>query len=119
MTPDRFLAPFTRRDLLRDLGAGFGTLGLAGVLAGDALLSSVARASGANTDPLAPRFGHFPARAKRVIYLFMNGGPSHVDTFDPKPMLAKHNGQEPPKGMTRAGKTSKLMQSPLKFQKFG
>src|SRR6516165_6755803 len=99
MMPDNLLPPLTRRDLLRHVGAGFGTLGLAGVLAGDARFASAARAASASADPLAPRFGHFPARAKRVIYLFMNGGPSHVDTFDPKPMLTKYNGQEPPKGI--------------------
>src|SRR6202043_3683409 len=61
--------------------------------------------------PLAPRPPHFPARARRVIFLFMNGGPSHVDTFDPKPALAKYEGQKP------EGRDAKLgfMPSPFRF----
>ncbi|HUG66341.1 MAG TPA: DUF1501 domain-containing protein, partial [Pirellulaceae bacterium] len=67
--------PISRRDMLRHVGGGFGMLGLTGALA---------QRSAAAT--LAP---HFAPRAKRVIFLFMSGGPSQVDTFDPKPMLAK------------------------------
>ena len=97
-----------RRELLSAMGAGFGALGLAG------MLSSQATAAG----PMAPRAGHHKARAKRVIYLFMNGGPSHVDTFDPKPKLAEMNGKEPGKDTTRkAG--GKLMASPFTFHKHG
>src|SRR5262245_50852506 len=109
MTPAT--SPFgllSRRDMLRCMGGGFGALGLASVLAGEARPAS----------PLAPKAGHVPARAKRVIFLFMNGGPSHVDTFDPKPKLEEHHGQEPPKsGSTR--KAGKLMKSPFTFQKYG
>jgi hypothetical protein len=96
-----------RREFLSAMGAGFGALGLAGVLASEATAAG----------PMAPKAGHFKARAKRVIYLFMNGGPSHVDTFDYKPMLAEHNGKEPPKDSTRKG--GKLMASPFKFNKCG
>jgi hypothetical protein len=71
---------FSRRDLLRTMGAGFGVAGLA---------STLSAATGASLDPMAPKAPHFPARAKHVIFLFLNGGPSQVDTFDPKPMLAK------------------------------
>src|SRR4051794_16076894 len=80
----------TRRDLLRTMGAGFGSVGLAGVLG----------AAGIDTarDPLAPKPPHFAPKAKRVIYLFLNGGPSQVDTFDPKPMLDKYNGKPMPAG---------------------
>ncbi|MFM9067173.1 MAG: DUF1501 domain-containing protein, partial [Planctomycetota bacterium] len=71
---------YSRREMLQQLGAGFGLVGLAGVLA------EAQAAGGATSDtPLAVKSPHFPARAKRVIHLFMNGGPSHVDTFDPKP----------------------------------
>ncbi len=80
-----------RREMLRMMGAGFGAVGMAGVL-GAASVDPV-------RDPLAPKPPHFPAKAKRVIYLFLNGGPSQVDTFDPKPMLTKYNGQPMPAGI--------------------
>jgi hypothetical protein len=102
--------PMTRRDLLRRAGAGFGLLGLAGALDSAGLLGAAARAGE------APAAGptHFPAKAKRVIFLFMNGGPSHVDTFDPKPALTKFEGQKPD---TKFGKDAKLgfMPSPFAF----
>src|SRR5688572_27933435 len=72
----------TRRDALKHTACGFGYLALAGL------------AHAAN--PLAPRQGHHPARAKRVIFIFMQGGPSHVDTFDYKPALERHDGQSMP-----------------------
>jgi hypothetical protein len=68
-------------------GAGFGYL---------AFIDLLARAGARGLQPLAPRQGHHPARAKRIIFLFMHGGPSHVDTFDYKPMLEKKDGQELP-----------------------
>src|SRR5688572_1858331 len=79
----------SRRELLCRIGGGIGAVGLANVFADVGLLA----AAPANVNPLAPRQPHFPARAKRLIFLFMNGGPSHVDTFDPKPALTRHNGQ--------------------------
>ena len=84
----------TRRDLLRRSGMGFASLGLASLMAAEGLLTGEAQAATASINPLAPRSPHFPAKAKRVIHLFMNGGPSHVDTFDPKPALAKYAGQK-------------------------
>ena len=106
----------SRRDFIAGLGCGFGLLGLAGILAEDGL---AATGSGADSpaDPLANRGGHFPARAKRVIFLFMNGGPSHVDTFDPKPVLAEKHGQDGPAGKSRKG--GKLMKSPFSFSRYG
>src|SRR5262245_59685150 len=104
-------AAFSRRDMLRYCGAGFGTLGLAGVLAAD---TAAAPAAGSL---LSPRASHFPARAKRVIFLFMNGGPSHVDTFDPKPALETNDGKDPPSTVARA--KGKLMKSPFTFRKYG
>lgn len=74
----------SRRDFLRRSGAGVGTLGLASVLASEA----------GYVDPLSPKQPHFPARAKNVIFLFMYGGPSHVDLFDYKPALEKHAGKK-------------------------
>jgi hypothetical protein len=105
---------YTRRDLLRTIGSGFGALGLASVLASESL------AAVGSSNPLAPKSPQFTPKAKRVIFLFMNGGPSHIDTFDPKPALTKHHGEAPPasldKGRT-AGRT--LMGSPFKFAKQG
>lgn len=110
--------PITRREMLRRVGTGFGTLGLASLLAETNLLTAAPSAA----NPLAPRAPHFPAKAKRIIFLFMNGGPSHVDTFDPKPMLTKFNGQRPPALNsidTMRNGNSTLMQSPFAFKKCG
>jgi hypothetical protein len=98
----------TRRDLLRRAGAGFGLLGLAGALDAAGLLGQAAAAGRT----------HFPARAKRVIVLFMNGGPSHVDTFDPKPALKKYEGQKPDGSFGRAAKLG-YMPSPFAFRPHG
>jgi hypothetical protein len=93
----------TRRELLSTLGAGFGIPALH-----------------AATNPLAVRSPHFPAKAKRVIYLFLNGGPSQVDTFDPKPMLDKYHGQPAPSGNLKTErKTGNLMRSPFQFKRCG
>jgi hypothetical protein len=110
----------TRRDVLCRIGGGFGALGLASVFA-DAGLLSAALAS-RNSNPLAPKPPHFPARAKRLIFLFMNGGPSHVDTFDPKPALVRHAGQQVPQSwQIESGRrnNSALMPSPFRSRRFG
>src|SRR5262245_54741136 len=89
----------TRRQMLGRMGSGFASLGLAGLMAREGLLSSPAIAaplSGPNINPLAPKPPQLPAKAKRVIFLFMNGGPSQVDTFDPKPELTKQHGKPLP-----------------------
>ncbi len=101
----------SRREVLARAGCGFGLLALADLLAGEA------RAA----DPLAPREPHFKARAKRVIFLYMPGGPSHVDTFDPKPALAKHDGKPLPFAKPRLErvKTGNLLASPWKFHRRG
>src|SRR6201993_525601 len=110
----------TRRDLLRRSGMGFASLGLAGLMAAEGLLAHEAKAATGSINPLAPKKPHFPAKAKRVIHLFMNGGPSHVDTFDPKPMLAKYAGKELPKPNLRTErKTGAAFPSPFKFQRYG
>src|ERR1700676_864933 len=104
----------TRRDALMTMGAGFWMLGLA-----DVLNAGVNPAISA-ANPLAPKAPHFPARAKHVIFLFLNGGPSQVDTFDPKPMLAKYNGKPIPAGNLKTErKTGNLLASPFKFNKCG
>lgn len=98
--------PFvSRRKALLQLGGGFGALGLAGALGDSQLLAS--------SRP------HFTPKAKRVIFLFMNGGPSHVDTFDPKPALAKHEGIVPKEQAARKQASSGYMPSPFRFAAHG
>ncbi len=80
--------PMSRRQMLRRFASGFGMLGLAGLLAED-MVSGVLAADDPAANPLLVKPPQFPAKAKRIIFLFMSGGPSHVDTFDPKPRLAK------------------------------
>jgi hypothetical protein len=113
-------ALLNRRQLLCRLGNGFGALGLAGVLHSAGLLGT-ARAADSATNPLAPKPPHFTPRAKRIIFLFMNGGPSQVDTFDPKPALAKYAGQRPEGASlpTERAKGGVLMPSPFTFTKYG
>src|SRR5687768_15279139 len=85
----------TRRQVLTRIGGGFGALALGSVFADAGLLAADSSASAlpnGASNPLAVKPPHFPARAKRLIFLFMNGGPSHIDTFDPKPALEKYNG---------------------------
>jgi hypothetical protein len=79
-------SPYSRRELFQHAAGGFASIALAGVLAEQARPEEAA-------DPLAPRSPHFPAKAKRVIFLYMTGGVSHVDTFDPKPQLFARHGQ--------------------------
>ena len=98
----------SRRQLLQRAGAGFGSLALSALLADETLAVPA-------VGPLAPKEPHFKARAKRVIFLFMPGGPSQVDTFDPKPELAKRNGKPSPK--LYLGKQRPLLASPWKFSK--
>src|SRR6478735_7813076 len=90
----------TRRELLRRSGMGFAMLGLTGVMAdGGRLVAGDATTDDADNgykNPLTSRLPHFAAKAKRVIHLFMNGGPSHIDTFDPKPSLQRYAGQSLP-----------------------
>lgn len=86
----------TRREFLRTMGGGFTSLALAGMLEKDGFLANQAFAADGVTpyeNPLAPKPPHFAPKAKSVIFLFMYGGPSHVDTFDYKPDLYKYNGQ--------------------------
>src|SRR5436190_1778245 len=83
--------PTSRRSFLRQAGGGFGMLALASLLERQGLLGAVTPA-----DPLAPKPSHFAPKAKSVIFLFMSGGPSHVDLFDPKPDLVRLAGQPIP-----------------------
>jgi len=110
----------SRRELLARLGGGFGGLAVAAVLGELSQLGAAARESGPVQYDLKPKPPHFPAKARAVIQLFMHGGPSHVDLLDPKPMLAKYDGQEPPKEVADDEKiTGKLLKSPYQFHKHG
>jgi len=109
---------FTRRELLQRGGMGLGMLGLAGLFADESARSAVAASGYRN--PMEPKAPHFPAKAKHVIHLFMNGGPSHVDTFDRKVMLEKYHGKPLPNGnLATERKTGAAFASPFKFQKYG
>ena len=102
----------TRREMLTRMGTGLGMVGLAGLLA---------ERQGSAAGPLALKKPQFPARAKHIIHLYMNGGPSQVDTFDPKPALRTHQGKRPSStaGLATENKTGGLMPSPFKFPKRG
>ncbi|MCA9103235.1 MAG: DUF1501 domain-containing protein [Planctomycetales bacterium] len=111
--------PLSRREMLRRSGTGMAMLGLASVLQ-DAGFAPTADAAGVSNNPMVVRAPHFPARAKHVIHIFLNGGSSHVDTFDPKPMLDKYAGKElPTKNLRTERKTGAAFASPFKFQKYG
>ncbi len=112
--------PLTRREMLSRCTNGFGAAALAALLADPAY--GVAPPSPVNRlDPLAPRVPHFPAKAKSVIFLFMDGGPSQMDTFDPKPRLDREHGQpikvkvEP----TQFNNVGMVMKCPWKFRHRG
>lgn len=108
---DRFLS---RRDFLSRCGLGFGTLGLG------ALLGQTLAAEGGRLDhPLAPRPPQFPARAKRVIHIFANGGASQVDTFDPKPELTRWHGKPIPVDLKTERPTGAAFASPFAFSRHG
>ena len=115
--------PASRREFLRRSGVGFGSIAMAGLLAEDSgrLFADGAAASSeqSHPNPMHPKQPHFPAKAKAVIHLFMNGGPSQVDTFDPKPALDKHHGQPVPNNLRTERETGAAYRSPFKFQKYG
>jgi len=106
----------SRRRMLQASSAGFGALAMAAMLGEER-----AEAGGPSADPLAPKAPHFPARAKRVIFLFMKGGPSHVDTFDYKPRLQRDDGKPLPfeKPRVQFAPTGMLLGSPWKFRPRG
>src|SRR2546422_8553678 len=95
--------PMTRREALCSIGSGFGMLGLSGMLGASELARS----------PLEVKPTHFAPKAKRVIFLFLNGGPSHGDTFDPQPMLTQYHRQPlPTPNLRTEGQTRQPPQSP-------
>jgi hypothetical protein len=116
----RFIAPpISRRDMLARCANGFGAVALAALL-GDTGYGADG-SSKLDSDPMAPKRPHYPAKAKNVIFLFMDGGPSQVDTFDPKPRLDREHGQ-PIKAKvqpTQFNNVGKVLKSPWKFQNRG
>jgi len=114
----RFL---TRRQFLGRCGMGFGAMGLATLMDSIGLTGfPTGQADVSAANPLLPKLPQFPGKAKHIIHLFMNGGPSHVDTFDPKPSLAKYAGKMlPMANLPTERKTGAAFPSPFKFQKYG
>src|SRR5262245_522137 len=108
-----FIPLVSRREMLRRTALSFGSLGLAGTMQAAGLLGSARAATSSSASPILTKT-HFPPRAKRVIYLFMNGAPSHVDTFDPKPALKEHEGEQPA-GDNGRKKKGGFMASPFVF----
>jgi hypothetical protein len=105
----------SRRELLCRCGMGLGALAL-----GQLVSQATGDDSSTVAGPLSPKPAwHYPVRARHVIHLFMNGGPSHVDTFDPKPELTKHAGKELPVNLKTERKTGAAFASPFKFQNYG
>jgi hypothetical protein len=113
------MSGFTRREMLRRSGTGLGMLGLFSVLNDAGLLAAETTAPDPR-NPLAARPPHFPARAKHVIHIYLNGGPSQVDTFDPKPLLQRHAGRRLPTGnLTTERPTGAALASPFRFRRYG
>ncbi len=111
----------TRRELLGRMGNGFAAVGLMSLL-GESALGAPSLQAGGQVGPYNPMAAKKPpllAKAKRVIFLFMNGGPSQVDTFDPKPMLTKYHGQVIPLSLPTERRTGAALGSPYSFKKYG
>ncbi len=118
-------SPLTRRQMLTRCASGFGGVALAGLMSGKSFGQQISQAPAIQkAGPLAPKPSHFTAKAKSVIFLYMDGGPSQVDTFDFKPDLIKFNGEDPRKAIgklepTQFNSIGKVMQSPWKFKQYG
>jgi hypothetical protein len=117
------LLRLTRRHLFERCGVGLGSIALSELLARDAAAAPGAPVRAAT--PMAPKPGHYPARAKAVIFMHMAGGPSQIDLFDPKPKLRELHGQEPPRSMIEGKRFAflkggmKLLGSPRTFARYG
>src|SRR5216683_164530 len=118
MTLQEFRLIQSRKNFFKTCAGGLGTIALADLLNG-------ATVSNVPANPLAPRKPHFPAKAKTVIFMFMEGGPSQMDLFDPKPGLEKWSGKPLPASMTKDMKlaftkpNAAVLASPRKFQPYG
>lgn len=106
----------TRRDFLQRTGMGFGAAGLANLLGPPTVLG----AESSDINPMAPKQPHFPGKAKRVVHIFFNGGLSHVDSFDPKPLLDEYHGKKLPTDNLRTERpTGGAYRSPFEFKQYG
>ncbi len=116
----RLMAPVSRRRILQNSAVGFGSLALASLF-GDQVSAESGSGNPLAANPLAPKAPHFLARAKRVIFLFMSGGPSQVDTFDYKPLLTRDDGKPFPfaKPRVQFNGTGNLLKSPWNFKQYG
>jgi hypothetical protein len=111
---------YSRRQLLKRAGIGLGMLGLQDLLSGGSVFAAGDDgAADLVANPLAPKSSHFPGKAKRLIHFFLNGGPSQVDSFDPKPKLAEFAGKPLPISYPTERKTGNALPSPFKFQRYG
>src|SRR5687768_17409368 len=120
------IVDLTRRDFLVSTARGVGGMAFASLLAGDGLLAGEARSRSGVVNPLAPKPPHFAGKAKRCIFIYMEGGVSQLDLFDPKPKLTELNGQKLPDSLTKNVRfaflekdSARLLASPYKFQRFG
>src|SRR5258705_1515679 len=110
----------TRRQMLQRTGMGLGALALGALFPEIAGAAPTGAGAANSVNPLLPKGPHFAPKAKRIIHLFLNGGPSQVDTFDPKPSLTKYHGQTLPGEYLRTErKTGAAFKSPYTFQKYG
>ncbi len=111
----------SRRRLLQTSAAGFGHVAMTALLGQSASSAAAADTGGPTTVSSLPPLSHIAARAKRIVFLFMKGGPSHVDTFDPKPLLTRDHGKPLPFDLPRVtfAKQSALLKSPWKFKRYG
>src|SRR5262245_58385576 len=119
---DRILRLLSRRQLFSRLGAGAGALALAALLGDEARAAAAPNSAAGPVYDLLPKAPHFRPKARRVIYLFQNGGPSQVDLFDPKPELARREGEKPGEGFVNdvdAKKTGSWLGSPFRFVRHG
>ena len=115
--PDTSPIAVGRRGMLTRCGMGFGSMALAGMLNADAAHPALGPES---SSPMLPKPAQFPSKIKHVIHLFMNGGPSQVDTFDPKPELQRRGGQTISDGNLKTERpTGALFPSPYRFHRYG
>jgi len=113
------LSPLSRRDLLARSGLGLGWLAAGGMLDAEARAEASVGQRPVVHSTLAPRPPHFAPKARAVIHIFANGGPSHLDTFDPKPKLAEYAGREIPGALKTERRTGAAFPSPFAFSRHG
>src|SRR3954465_6302197 len=122
----RDIIDLTRRDFLVNAARGVGGLAFASLLAGDGLLAAGPKKNSIEFNPLSPRPPHFAAKARQCIFIYMEGGVSQLDLFDPKPKLNELNGQKLPESLMKNVRfaflqkdSAQLLGSPYKFRRYG